>query len=175
MHLFLWWINWRYDVIDPWNGNVLKTFIFQIGFRWLQWGYAFTWRYPSGMPGLNPKAGATNFSLQSFKGFQPRQTWCLTHGFYPEHWFQTMRRCWTLDQGILFQWLFCQALDLIFGILGLVMKWLISAHGILSWWPWEFQNLKPWILLQPWYPCHPCHAQKHHKATAHPDIETHYG
>ena len=30
--------------------------------------------WPSGMPGLNPKAGATNFSLQSFKGFQPRQT-----------------------------------------------------------------------------------------------------
>ena len=26
------------------------------------------------MPGLNPKAGATNFILQSFKGFQPRQT-----------------------------------------------------------------------------------------------------
>ena len=30
-----------------------------------------------------------------------------------------------------------------FCILGLVIKWLISAHGILSWWPWEFQNLKP--------------------------------
>ena len=97
---------------------------------WIEWQH-LCW-YLSGMPGLNPKAGAPTFSLQSFKGFQPRQTWCLTHGFYPEHWFQTMRKCCTSDQG------------------NFISTVVLSDLGFYFWHPWpsyKMANLSSWDFI----------------------------